>query len=240
MPSPFNADLARLIEELHRAHEINIDDAMAKIVDFAMRTLGLSDGGIFLAQAASAGPFVETMAPTSPEVTKIDLLQHELRTGPSFDALGGEDAVLAANLTVEERWPGWREGASGIGIVGVVSARLHARERTIGALNLYTREADRLTAQDAETAHLLAKHAAAALAAAVDHTTLTQSALSRSIIGRAQGVLMERYDITADQAFEVLKRHSQALNVKLRTIATVVAEGGELPSMTSPDSFNTP
>lgn len=42
---------------------------------------------------------------------------------------------------------------------------------------------------------------------------------TRTVIGQAQGILMHRYDLAPDVAFEVLKRCSQDGNVKLRALS---------------------
>jgi AmiR/NasT family two-component response regulator len=47
------------------------------------------------------------------------------------------------------------------------------------------------------------------------HTALE----TRHTIGLAQGLLMARYELTAEQAFEYLRRSSQEGNVKLRRLA---------------------
>ena len=52
---------------------------------------------------------------------------------------------------------------------------------------------------------------------------------SRDVIGQAQGILIERERITADQAFGVLRRTSQHLNIKLREVAQYVVDTGEIP-----------
>ena len=52
---------------------------------------------------------------------------------------------------------------------------------------------------------------------------------SRDIIGQAKGILMERQHIPAGDAFDILKRTSQRLNIRLQELATRVAETGELP-----------
>jgi AmiR/NasT family two-component response regulator len=57
-----------------------------------------------------------------------------------------------------------------------------------------------------------------------------QAALrSRELIGQAQGILMERERISADAAFDVLRRASQHLNVKLFEVAETLVETGESP-----------
>jgi len=47
---------------------------------------------------------------------------------------------------------------------------------------------------------------------------------------QAEGILIERERITADQAFQALRRASQHLNIKLREVAKYVVETGEIPS----------
>ena len=82
---------------------------------------------------------------------------------------------------------------------------------------------------------IFATHAGIALAAAEARTEahrvehLEQALSSRELIGQAQGILMERERITANQAFDVLRRGSQHLNVKLREVAQRVVDTGERP-----------
>jgi AmiR/NasT family two-component response regulator len=57
---------------------------------------------------------------------------------------------------------------------------------------------------------------------------------TRTIIGKALGVIMEREGVNETEAFEMLKRMSQHTNVKLRDVAVRVAkdpqpEGAEEP-----------
>ncbi|MCW2543212.1 MAG: hypothetical protein JWM40_764, partial [Frankiales bacterium] len=58
---------------------------------------------------------------------------------------------------------------------------------------------------------------------------LESALLSREVIGQAQGILMERERITADQAFQLLRRSSQHLNQKLRTVAQTIVDTGTVP-----------
>jgi hypothetical protein len=52
---------------------------------------------------------------------------------------------------------------------------------------------------------------------------------SRTVIGQAQGILMERHRITPVAAFAILRTASQHTNIKLRDIAVRVVETGEDP-----------
>jgi AmiR/NasT family two-component response regulator len=48
---------------------------------------------------------------------------------------------------------------------------------------------------------------------------LTLAVQSRDVIGQAKGILMERYGISGDQAFEVLASVSSTTNTKLHQVA---------------------
>jgi len=60
-------------------------------------------------------------------------------------------------------------------------------------------------------------------------STLEAAVEGRHEIGVAQGVLMARYDLDRNQAFDSLRRYSSHANVKLRDVAGLVIEQGGLP-----------
>ena len=51
----------------------------------------------------------------------------------------------------------------------------------------------------------------------------------RTVIGQAEGILMERLGIDADQAFAYLRRMSQCENRKLITVCNDIIETRQLP-----------
>ena len=51
----------------------------------------------------------------------------------------------------------------------------------------------------------------------------------RNIIGQAMGILMERHDITADQAFQILVSVARSNHTKLRDLAETLALTRSLP-----------
>ncbi len=81
--------------------------------------------------------------------------------------------------------------------------------------NLYSAEPDAFDADDINNGHALAAHVGVALAASQNAEHLHEAIASRTVIGRAEGILMERFDLPADQAFGVLRRVSRGRNVKL-------------------------
>ncbi|MGP5080137.1 ANTAR domain-containing protein, partial [Brachybacterium alimentarium] len=69
-----------------------------------------------------------------------------------------------------------------------------------------------------------ARIASGILFSAKQTSGLREALESRNVIGIAQGLLMNRYGLTRDQAFEVLRRRSQESQTKLRDLAADVVE----------------
>ena len=80
-----------------------------------------------------------------------------------------------------------------------------------------------------DAAEAFAQLASLALAAVTERDNLNRAVAARHRVGLAQGILMTRRHVTADQAFALLRRRSQNTNVKLREIAETVIETGDLP-----------
>ena len=98
----------------------------------------------------------------------------------------------------------------------------------LGALNLYSRSADSFTDESEHVGRLFASHAAVAFAGADKVHHLNVALARRDLIGQAKGILMERFKITADQAFSILVRVSQDSNRKLFDLAEELAQTGHL------------
>ena len=59
----------------------------------------------------------------------------------------------------------------------------------------------------------------------VEH--LRRALISRDVIGQAKGILMERFKVTADEAFALLVRASQRDNVRVAELSARLADTGE-------------
>jgi AmiR/NasT family two-component response regulator len=77
---------------------------------------------------------------------------------------------------------------------------------------------------------LVAAHAAVAFSDSQEISQLTQALDTRDLIGQAKGILMERFKITAQQAFQILTRASSESNIKLRAVAEHLTSSGEILS----------
>ena len=105
-----------------------------------------------------------------------------------------------------------------------------ARRDRAGAVALH-RASGPLDARDRDAAEEIALHARIALAAWDTAEELERGLASRTLIGQAQGILMERFSLDAERAFQVLRRYSQDGNVKLVEVARRVVQTGALPTV---------
>jgi hypothetical protein len=175
-------------------------------------------------------------------VLEIESIQHETGEGPCLDAISKDITVYADDLTDDHRWPIFGPRAVTLGMRSILACRLSAN-RTLGTLNLYARLPRAFGATDRTTAIIFATYAGMTLAAAetIEECTISLNAeflrtehlqgalVAREVIGQAEGILIERERISADQAFAVLRRASQHLNIKLREVAELLVQTGDIP-----------
>ena len=174
---------------------------------------------------------IDTPAASDDAVRTVDELQFQLREGPCYDALHTEDTVYSRDLATDGRWPKWGPRVvEETGALSIVSYRLFTSEDVLGAMNLYSRTVDSFDADDVYAGYALAAHVAVALAASENVEHLETAISHRTVIGRAEGILMERFDIPPAQAFAVLRRVSQSRNVRLSHVAEELVRTRETPS----------
>lgn len=227
MHEPAHARAEELAEMALSLHEVrSFRETLDLVLEFAVKMLGCSHAGIVVTRE---GGRVETMAATHPLVVDLDAMQVECGEGPDLEPITDRHGVLVPDATREERWPTWARRAAGTGVRSMLGTRLYTTSTVIGSLNVYDTETDAFDAEDVEVAHLLARHAAVAMDRARDTEHLWRAIDARNLIGQAQGILMERFGIEADQAFAVLRRYSQDHNIKLHHVAQRLIEKRALP-----------
>jgi GAF domain-containing protein len=206
--------------------EPTAERTIERIADFARIATSCDDAGIMLVHARNQ---IETAAATSQRVGESHNLQIVHDEGPCLDAIEGEGIYQSRDVGNDPRWLKWGPAVAELGIRSVLSVRLETRARRYGSLNLYADHVDAFDDDDLAVATIFVRHAAVALANAHNEEGLQVAIDARKLIGQAQGILMERFDLDADRAFEFLRRQSQTHNVKLRYVAEWVVEHRSSP-----------
>ena len=225
------AELSRLLADAARELEGEGGDprgTMQRAVNLGVQLVrGAHEAGITVARR---GGRIATPAATDELVVRVEALQQEHQQGPCLDALRKQEVVRSGDISRDERWPEWGPRVAGeTPIRSMLCLRLFTNDDVVGGLNLYSYTVDAFDEEDVEDGMLLAAQASVAIAAAREIEQLQFAVDGRTVIGQAQGILMERFGIDSSQAFAVLARVSQARNVKVRQVAEQLVLTRQLP-----------
>jgi GAF domain-containing protein len=175
---------------------------------------------------------ISTPAASDERLRELDESQYDLGQGPCREAILEHETVVVDDLATDPRWPSWgRAMVDELGIHSSLSFRLFTRpDRTWGALNVYSRTRGAFSAEEVEHGRTIAAMAAVALARSINDEQLAAAIETRTVIGQAIGMVMERYRLDEDRAFSVLRRISSQENVKLRDVAKQLVSTRDLPA----------
>lgn len=238
-PGSSATDLTGTISDTARALFAagNISDTLQRVVDLSVEIVeGCDFAGIFVLE----GEAITTPVHMDRTVIEVDTLQHQSGEGPCLDAIAQRGIFYADDLAYDARWLRFGPKATSAGVRSALAFPLFAN-RTRGALNLYARYPQAFGVLDRANGQILATLADLAISVAEAHASgerraqnLERALVTREMIGQATGILMERERITADQAFDILRRASQRLNVRLRDVAQDLVDTGEQPDSEPP------
>jgi ANTAR domain/GAF domain len=207
----------------HAARDTPIEVSLVAVTAAAVELVeGVDCADVLL---ITDGEFHST-APTCEVAPVVDQAQRRTEQGPCLDAAGPDVLVRAADLGAEARWPRFCPEAVHAGVRSVLSFQLFTHGADRGALNLFGFGPCAFTPEAETVGAMLASHAAVALIAANKHRQFQSALASRDEIGQAKGMIMERFDVDALRAFELLRKLSQDSNTPLQRIARdIVARG---------------
>ena len=166
---------------------------------------------------------------------RIDDLERRFGDGPCIDAIEEETPQIEADLTTPNSWPKLAAALlAETPVRGAMGFRLLIDKRKGAALNLFSDTPNMFDDESAGRAAVLAAFASVAINAVAkgeDAASLRRGLLSNREIGKAVGMLMLLNDFTEQEAFDLLRRHSQSLNIKLAEVARqIIDRRGQLPS----------
>jgi GAF domain-containing protein len=215
--------------------EDSFDATLQQVVDLAcVGVAGCQMAGITLLERN--GP--TTAAATSPAAAALDALQYQANSGPCLDAYRRQVVNRIDSTATDERWPEFARGAVAAGVHSTLSFPLVVAGDGLGALNLYSTVEAGFDGEDERTGAVFAIHASMTLANARAYwqteelrRNLEQALSTRGVIDQAKGIFMAREGLSADEAFEVLRRASQRANRKIHDLAQDVVNGARKEGM---------
>ena len=205
--------------------EETVDTALDIITSLALDTVeGAVAAGVTLLDDNGDK---ESAAATSEVAARADALQYELDEGPCLTASRTRQLVRIDDLEQDDRWPRWREAALGLGLRACLSAPMMSQGRVLGAIKVYGREpgtfvgrSESLMPRYADQAAILLANVASLEQASRLSENLQQALRARNVIAMASGILMERHQLSEEQAFLRLVEGARASGHELVAEAT--------------------
>lgn len=214
--------LARMV-----ADSFTVDELLAEVAGFATHAIpGADVAGLALVQGGPAGR-IETCGTSADVVREIDRIQYDvLGEGPCVTCMQTGRPMVSGSLGSDERWPRFGGRVARLGMHSALSLPLLIHGRVAGAINAYARTRDAFSEHSVRLGERFAvpaavsAHNAQLLAVASTRADQLQTALtSRSVIDQAIGILRSRAGGSAEDAFDRLRKISQADNVRLAVVA---------------------
>jgi GAF domain-containing protein len=209
----FAEDDARLRDFLSTGRRFavasSIEDTLALVLSAAVDTSPATDlAGVLLLE----GRGTITSPATTDEVVNDE--------GPCVDSIYDEELVVVDDFADHlDRWPHFARRALDLDVHSSLSFQLYSEGRSAASLNLFSRRANAFAEEDRIFGSLFANQAGLALRGAQRAAQLDRAVASRDVIGTAKGILIERFGVGEDEAFQRLVRSSQDTNIKLVDVA---------------------
>ena len=196
----------------------------------------LDDTSQWMAErVAPAAGVAVTLGPEDPPSTvgasselalRVDLLQYSIGMGPCLHALRTGVAMYVPDLGADDRWGDYGPRAAAEGAASCISVPVLVGGEPAAVFKVYSTEVDGLTEDQRDIALGLAREIAGGIGLArhlgFQARTLDDRAAAmntRRTIDLALGMMMERNQATADEAFDLLRRYSQRYNTKVYEVA---------------------
>ena len=200
-----------------------VDAALRLVVVLARETVGCADG---VSVTLDRHGRMTTVASSDETIAQMDRDQYATEQGPCLAAAAEGRWFHVESLAAETRWPEFIPRAIQGGIGSILSTPLLAAAGPVGALNIYSNAERAFGAEEQELAALFATEASEILTnAAVDVSAeqvaarLSDALRAREVIAQAQGVIMARDGLSAEEALAHLRRSSRHADMPMRQYA---------------------
>ncbi|HEY6743750.1 MAG TPA: GAF and ANTAR domain-containing protein [Lapillicoccus sp.] len=203
------------------------DDVYSAIVTMAVRIVDGCDHASIM-QRGRDGRF-QTAVSTDDVARTIDKLERLHQEGPCLDAIVEDAPQFEDDLTdPSTQWPTLAEQVvRQTPVRSAAGFRIVVGNQKIGALNLFSDRVGGISERSADHAILLAAFASVAVTSLhrkEEARTLAAGLESNREIGKAIGLLMAFHKVSDAEAFDLLRKASQDMNIKLAQVAREVVE----------------
>lgn len=203
--------------------DFDVVELLTELTERCAHLLDIAAAGLLLADPLGQ---LHLLAATSKQTWELELFQLQADEGPCVDCYSTGRPVSVADLRLEAaRWPRFVPAALEAGVASVHAVPMRAAGIVLGTMGLFGIRPGELSESDLLVGQTLAHIACVAILQKIPPTastvipqlraTLTQ----RIVVEQAKGFLRERFDISVDEAFSLLRRCARARGDHLTDVA---------------------
>jgi len=223
---PESGSLARTFVDLAQSLSSGQDsyEVLSMLSQRTVEVLPVASSGILITDQAGV---LQVIAASSPSAHLLDLFQIQNEEGPCFECCKTGEAISDVLLSENGAWPRYSALARKHGYTATYALPLRSKGVVLGALNLFAQmelSLERLlvaqTLADAATLSLLQLDPVMDLEIVARKVFFTIE--ERNIVEQAKGMISQRFEVTADVAFERIRQTSKQTSCHIIEVARAI------------------
>jgi transcriptional regulator with GAF, ATPase, and Fis domain len=212
--------------------DFDLIDFLHHLCERCNALLDVSAVGVMLADPTGR---LQVIAASDEHTRLLELFALQADQGPSVESHRSGTASLNIDLRSAEQtagFPLFAARARQAGFTTTHALPMRLREQIVGVLNLFDTRGQNLADADTRVAQTLAGVATIAilqqrthLYGNIEQAQLKAALSHRIVIEQAKGILAERWNTTLDTAFEALRSHAHAHQMRLTDASRQIIDG---------------
>jgi hypothetical protein len=216
--------------------DFDVVDLLTELTERCADLLDIAAAGFLLADPLGQ---LRLLAATSTQTRELELFQLQVDEGPCVECYATGHPVSVADLrAATARWPRFVPAALEAGVASVHAVPMRAAGIVLGSLGLFGSRPGELNEADLLVGQTLAHVACVAIlqeSAPTPSTVIPQlrsALIQRVVVEQAEGFLRERFDISVDEAFTLLRRYARTHGDHLSDVARqLMADPSSRPAL---------
>lgn len=216
--------------------DFDVVDLLTELTERCADLLDIAAAGFLLADPLGQ---LRLLAATSTQTRELELFQLQADEGPCVECYATGHPVSVADLRdATARWPRFVPAALEAGVASVHAVPMRAAGIVLGSLGLFGSRPGELNESDLLVGQTLAHVACVAIlqeSAPTPSTVIPQlrsALIQRVVVEQAKGYLRERFDISVDEAFTLLRRYARTHGDHLSDVARqLMADPSSRPAL---------
>lgn len=216
--------------------DFDVVDLLTELTERCADLLDIAAAAFLLADPLGQ---LRLLAATSTQTRELELFQLQADEGPCVECYATGHPVSVADLRdATARWPRFVPAALEAGVASVHAVPMRAAGIVLGSLGLFGSRPGELNESDLLVGQTLAHVACVAIlqeSAPTPSTVIPQlrsALIQRVVVEQAKGYLRERFDISVDEAFTLLRRYARTHGDHLSDVARqLMADPSSRPAL---------